>query len=446
MRAATSNQYQALRQESDNCTALVAADTESDQDAVGSTRGSVRARHCGCTFRGHHVCIAATTLLGGSCLYLVTQGHQLVTPLFLCISQFAGTARSTRNGPLESAPQWKRRDWQEVACPACAPKRRIVPDVVIPFFERDLCIFDITARSLSFHDPEHLLGDAYLMWVSVKPSSEYWSALSEIQKSMSLTRRVHFFDFSSSIKAASLSQTGWLAQQVLKLKIATLVRTDFYLVMDAKNTLIRDVSSQTFFTSCNQAKISGDYLYDQLPWPFSQWYASVADLLNMSVPSDIYWPMSVTPMVLHRQTVLGMLVSIGEDPSLAHLCAGTLCNLLRHHATEFTMYMLYALSGPDWNCTHMVEQTNGSNKWSTTLWVNTPPVRNLELCRDTALGNTSSIMFGVHHASPSPLDVMPFNSQARAKMYLFNIYQRAVPRGSLAASINRTTLLACLFG
>merc|ERR1712217_535553 len=165
-----------------------------------------------------------------------------------------------------------------------------------------------------------------------------------------------------------------------------MVEADFYVLLDAKNTLIKDVTPHTFFTPCNQAKIFGDglYQYEQVPKPHSTWYAAAAKLLEVCPPTEKHWPMSTTPMVLHKATVLGLLGYIGENPSpYPKLCAGPLCYIVGFHwtqgkdkfATELTLYNMYAYTKTNLDCAHSIEKDaiakdghSPANKWAVTLW------------------------------------------------------------------------------
>merc|ERR1740138_451744 len=100
-----------------------------------------------------------------------------------------------------------------------------------------------------------------------------------------------------------------------------------------------------FFDSCGAAKIFGDMPWDGIPPPHSEGY----------------WPTSITPMVIHRQTVLDMLASINENDSTDSLCNGPLCDMMGARSitgqgsTEFTMYILWARSRVNFPCLHAME-------------------------------------------------------------------------------------------
>jgi hypothetical protein len=182
-------------------------------------------------------------------------------------------------------------------CPACAPRYRDAIDVVIPFFERDLCKLKYTAKSISLYDPNHYLGDVYLMWVSFKPPWQFQAEIDEIKRYISQTREAIFIDFSQTL-ASEHDLLGWYAQQVVKLKVASWVRSSFYLVLDTKNALIQEVKADTFFTECNQARILADYPFDGIPAPHRDWYKLSAQALHVNPPDRGYWPASISPVVI----------------------------------------------------------------------------------------------------------------------------------------------------
>jgi hypothetical protein len=262
---------------------------------------------------------------------------------------------------------------KQISCPVCAPTKRSVPDVVIPFFERDLCKLKYTAKSISVNDPDHNLGDVYLAWVSLHSVDEFKHDLEEVYESITRTRRVRLIDFSGQITTSAIL-SGWFGQQLVKLKIASVIPSDYYVVLDAKNTFIKPITANMFFTPCNLAKIQAEYPYDRIPMPHASWYANSAKALNVKKPDHGYWPASITPVVFHRQTVLDMLASIGEDSNLNSLCNGPLCEMLGckskdgHGATEFTMYTLYAYQTAKTECIHYVDRMNTFRFNYTTDW------------------------------------------------------------------------------
>merc|ERR550532_1131569 len=97
-----------------------------------------------------------------------------------------------------------------IPCPDGTPEMLDVPDVVIPFFERDVCKAKYLAKSLAVHDPDQRLGTVFLLWVSEKSHEGYVDDLTEVNRSLSGNHKVRFIDFSSEINGQKVS--GWFAQ------------------------------------------------------------------------------------------------------------------------------------------------------------------------------------------------------------------------------------------
>jgi len=342
-----------------------------------------------------------------------------------------------------------------MTCPSCAPKKRDVPDLVIPFYERDLCKVQYTAKSISMHDASRNLGNVFLMWVSKRPSSDFANELHNINRSLSTTRRVTVLDFSEQVNAQA-AEVGWFAQQVVKLKIAHLVTSEFYIVLDSKNTFILDVTPDLFFNSCNQAKLSGDYRFDKIPPPHSEWYERSSKALQVDPPSEGYWPTSITPILVHKQTVLDMLSGIGEDPDPKTLCKGPLCKMLGmgtrdgKGASEFTMYLLYAYSRDHFKCLHAVVRPEGESlagKLAVSLWRGLEDQAEVEM--DTNIENLAKIarsqevpyMFG---AQLGAFDPMPDAQRQQAVHFLVQIFENAKLYKPFASSPE--TLKQCVIG
>jgi len=249
-------------------------------------------------------------------------------------------------------------------CPACAPKEHKPPAIVIPTFERDLCKMKFTAKSISRHDPNNYLGDVHIAWVTSEPPSNYANEIDEIRSIVEETRGFHIHDFSQNLDG----KAGWFAQQIFKLKIAQLLTEEFYVVLDSKNTFIRDVEANSFFSPCHQAYNFAQYTMDQVPDPHVQWYHKSAEALHLDInqAGDTLWPASITPMTMHRQSVLDMLESIGEDPNPYSLCGGPLCGMMESGVTEFTAYQLYVHFVKEFECIH--ETSPSEQEIAISLW------------------------------------------------------------------------------
>jgi hypothetical protein len=319
-----------------------------------------------------------------------------------------------------------------------------------------LCKLKYTAKSISKNDPDHNFGDIYLLWISRKASDNYKNELDEITKLLSSTHQVHFVDMTSQLKESRpnpLDPTagGWVAQQIVKLKMASVVRSEYYVVLDSKNSIIRKLKPDTLFTKCNLAKIQGFPLNKILP-PHSDWYKSSAATLDLKPPESGYWPASVTPVVFHRQTVLDMLHSLGESSNIKHLCDGPLCDALHNRenrSTEFTLYTLWARSRPDFACRHSVQELHSDyDHWAKTLWRGTSDEADMAksvnfetLEHLVAKRGGQTLMLG---AQAGALDSMDTMERARAKDMLVQLYSQA---NMFDSSVEQSdTLIDCVVG
>jgi len=364
-------------------------------------------------------------------------GSSIVTSTMTGISAGTSTMTSTMTSittsitPSTMTSTMTSTTTPKASCPACERKKEsMVADVVIPFYERDLCKVGYTAKSLEVHDPEHRLGRIFLMWVSKHSTDEYLQQITEATRPLVEARNATVIDFSPQVNSQQLG--GWYAQQVLKLKIASLVTSEYYIVLDSKNTLIRDIKANMFFDDCGAAKIFGDMPWDGIPPPHSDWYAASARALGLSPPSEGYWPTSITPMVIHRQTVLDMLASINENESTDSLCNGPLCDMMGARSitgqgsTEFTMYILWARSRVNFPCLHAMEtpiHKDLSKGWAISLWRGEGNRQsNLDNSRTIASGKEVPVMFG---SQASALDGMSPKQRNLAIEEIAEIYQDA---------------------
>jgi len=327
----------------------------------------------------------------------------------------------------------------ERACPRCNTSTNAQrPDVVVPTFERDLEKTIILAWSLVKNDPKCLLGDVTLLWVSKNQPWQFQAQLDQISQVLGSTcgRKLKVKDFSGAFQAEQsrcvvynfngegcvIFLSGWIAQQSLKLKIASLLKSDFYVVLDSKNALVSEVNEDTFFSSCNQAKVFGSYLYDAMPAPHRDWYQAASHFLKIDVnsPSDMYWPTSITPAVLHRQTALDLLDHIGECEDPYRICCGMMCDYLGQRSTEFTMYYIFAFSKADKDCIHTFQAPSQRREEPTVALWRVTQDQNLRWCQKVSSGKVKTLTFGLQSGCLS-------NGSAHSKLgeCVFNVYAAA---------------------
>lgn len=132
----------------------------------------------------------------------------------------------------------------------------------------------------------------------------------------------------------SPEKDGYSAQQALKLEIARSVGTPYYLVLDSKNHFTRPVSWEDFFATDGRAKThtarhSG---YLQTCFQHSLNYFGLKP-----DPEDTQVLPTITPYMMHRDTVRDMLAAIYTQDNLS------VAELIRanNKRTEFLLYCAY---------------------------------------------------------------------------------------------------------
>jgi len=446
------------RHESLNCFVGSGSDKFPD-GSDGSEPGSRSLADCQAACEARVGCQAITLMTGlrgdavGPC-FLRTQLH-----LESCLHDSRydlwqlGTdrARAHKDGPQDSSkgvaegavpktgsPSPVQPPPQDGSCPACVPPSSSPPTVVLPFYERDLCKAQYTARSLALHDTSKALGGVLLLWISTQPSGNYAEGIKAINDSLAGSRKVELLDLSPQVNGND--KEGWYAQQVLKLKIASRVKSEYFVVLDSKNTLLQDVNAQTFLTECRQARLFGTYPWGQLPKLHQEWFHRSAEVLQVDEPDGGEWPASITPMVMHTQTVLDMLKEIGEDPDPSVLCAGPLCDMLEHGATEFTLYLMYAQSKETFGCTHAVfHASDWAHEPAVSMWRGLES--NVEEAKNVATGQRFPLMFGAQHGA---LDSIGDDQRAEVAGYLEKIYSDAGLNGT--NKYGEKDILGCVVG
>jgi len=129
---------------------------------------------------------------------------------------------------------------------------------------------------------------------------------------------------------------GWLKQQLLKLAVAKIVEAPFYLTLDPDIVCCRKFSDVDLI-------INGRALtqWEQKHWHPSWWRVS-ARALNISTPSEFDVGFSVTPNILRRDTVIGLieyLNMIGAKQFHEYLASVLLSD--QETWTEYSLYSTY---------------------------------------------------------------------------------------------------------
>lgn len=282
-------------------------------------------------------------------------------------------------------------------CASCEP--RVLPTLVIPFFERDRCKMKLTANSIAVHG-KRAFSRIYLIWLSSVPMSDYQDAVDELKRMTEpVGVPVHLMDFSPYFFLVKQRNNmgGWMIQQIFKLMMGYLVETDHYVIFDAKNHLVRDLQPDEYVNDCNQAVIPGEMRYDRMAWGWhAEWYDHSTGCLaverQLEEHGDVLLPHSITPFVMNAATVRAMHArhnggaAVPPSDAAARILDtngwgfpywDNLVDATQYlidwfngrGCTEFTSYLLYAYFGDVgdscWRSRHVVRPFI---EWSSSFW------------------------------------------------------------------------------
>jgi hypothetical protein len=130
--------------------------------------------------------------------------------------------------------------------------------------------------------------------------------------------------------------TGWRSQQVLKLCVAHHIRSDAYVVLDAKNHFVAPMRSEFFLSPDGRGRVTA---YSYRNHPLRPSLEKVLAYLQLDpAPFIDRFAATVTPFVLDSGTVRAMIADIetASGRSLAEV-------FVSHELTEFFLYSGWVL-------------------------------------------------------------------------------------------------------
>lgn len=165
----------------------------------------------------------------------------------------------------------------------------------------------------------------------------------------------------SVIRAQEISSMpralGWDAQQVLKLAVSKMVHTKNFVLLDAKNHLVDNLSATYFLASDGRLRTSAhSYQWHSLRRKLER----VLKYLNVDPTCHIEnFTATVTPFVLDTEIVKAMIADVEEKSgrSFAH-------EFLRNGLTEFFLYIGWIISqGYNIHDFYRLDQPSGPIVW-----------------------------------------------------------------------------------
>jgi Family of unknown function (DUF6492) len=150
-------------------------------------------------------------------------------------------------------------------------------------FEGDAGLLCLQARSMRLYCPPELIEEIIIVdnWSS---GAKKWRS-NLLQQYGSLARFVRILP-AASIVAIPAGASGWYTQQVLKIKVAETIRSERYVVLDAKNHMIKQLGREFLETPTGQPRINGKPYTNH---PMREFLERTLEYLGLDPQTHISW-------------------------------------------------------------------------------------------------------------------------------------------------------------
>ncbi|MCW3492766.1 DUF6492 family protein [Microbacterium sp. SSM24] len=155
---------------------------------------------------------------------------------------------------------------------------------------------------------------------------------------------------------SDVAASGWMSQQVMKLAAHRLVQTPTYVLLDAKNHLIRPVSVSDFLAADGRAR-TGFQSY--LSHPLLPRLRRVLDYLGLDQAAADHFPPTSTPFVAHREVAAALIDDIEKSSGRPFAVEFVEADL-----TEFPLYSAWLLRRDgSWDATYVDDAIQAPTVW-----------------------------------------------------------------------------------
>jgi hypothetical protein len=174
-------------------------------------------------------------------------------------------------------------------------------------YESEYPLAVLQARSLARYVQLDLIHEIILIDNSDQPMPAQW-ATEILNEYGPLRGRVRFLRAAEVCKVPLTS--GWHKQQILKLTVAFLVQSEFYVVLDAKNHFVWSPGRDFFVTSDGRPCVNA-YSYQE--HPLRAKLEEVMDYLGLRPAAYVnFFTATVTPYTMRTQWVRELVLDIGD--------------------------------------------------------------------------------------------------------------------------------------
>lgn len=206
-------------------------------------------------------------------------------------------------------------------------------DIVTICFSDDVHLLRLQARSLARYMDIGILGQVILVINDPDPKAVQKRIISEVLSEYgTLAGKVVFFDHPVGL-LKERPGAGWYSQQILKLQVSVAVKSDAYLILDAKNHLTRPVEVADFFAPDGKLLSYQNRMAER----FRQEYRNAYLLFDVPFPSCNFGSLpTTTPFLAHRPTVRRMI------PFIERRAGCDFASFFADHHTDYTEFSLYS--------------------------------------------------------------------------------------------------------
>jgi hypothetical protein len=198
--------------------------------------------------------------------------------------------------------------------------------IVTVAFEGDIELMSLQARSMKLYSDPSLIEEIIVVDNFTGQKSKRW-------EENLLNDYGHMAQKVRIVPAAEIANThelsGWYSQQVLKLAVAKIVGTDRFLVLDAKNHLIKPLTRDFLETPEGKTRING---YGYSKHPLRLRLENTCSYLKTDVPLDKFVRTS-TPFTMITSVAKSIVRNIEKDEKCDFALA-----MSKHGFTEFFLY------------------------------------------------------------------------------------------------------------
>lgn len=181
--------------------------------------------------------------------------------------------------------------------------------------QKEIDLLKIQLISFTYVDP-NIINNIYVLFNDAKEKVENYipQILNQCPADIIKNLKILYVEDLIGKKLEEKYPSDWWSQQAAKLLVSKIVTTEKYIVLDAKNHFITDITYETFFNDKNQAIIYNAIHNDEL----MEWYKcaftyfNLDNIQNHNPFHDPLYIQTTTPFVFVKEHVEGLIKYVEE--------------------------------------------------------------------------------------------------------------------------------------